>query len=170
MFLTLTLSPPGAGVPQFRPIAPNSGFRVEVLASGSLLIKHVLEEDSGFYLCRVSNDVGADVSKSMYLNVKSKSAAWEGGGLGGRLPWQLLRFSLEAHGSTQTHDQSGKIKVHPVQLEPGDQLSNSPPSPPHHGFPLPASLLCLSSSSPSFLPLFFFCLSFLPFSSGTSRK
>lgn len=33
----------------------------------------MLEEDSGFYLCRVSNDVGADVSKSMYLNVKSKS-------------------------------------------------------------------------------------------------
>lgn len=43
------------------------------MVNGSLLIKHVLEEDSGFYLCRVSNDVGADVSKSMYLNVKSKS-------------------------------------------------------------------------------------------------
>ncbi|MEQ2236412.1 hypothetical protein ILYODFUR_012550, partial [Ilyodon furcidens] len=61
----------GAGVPQFKPIALNSGFRIEVLVNGSLLIKHVLEEDSGFYLCRVSNDVGADVSKSMYLNVKS---------------------------------------------------------------------------------------------------
>lgn len=63
----------GAGVPQFKPIPLNSGFRIEVLVNGSLLIKHVLEEDSGFYLCRVSNDVGADVSKSMYLNVKSKS-------------------------------------------------------------------------------------------------
>lgn len=63
----------GAGVPQFKPIALNSGFRIEVLLNGSLFIKHVLEEDSGFYLCRVSNDVGADVSKSMYLNVKSKS-------------------------------------------------------------------------------------------------
>lgn len=62
----------GAGVPQFKPIPLNSGFRIEVLVNGSLLIKHVLEEDSGFYLCRVSNDVGADVSKSMYLNVKSK--------------------------------------------------------------------------------------------------
>lgn len=62
----------GAGVPQFKPIALNSGFRIEVLVNGSLFIKHVLEEDSGFYLCRVSNDVGADVSKSMYLNVKSK--------------------------------------------------------------------------------------------------
>ena len=61
-------------MPQFHPIAPNSGFRIEVLVNGSLLIKHVLEEDSGFYLCRVSNDVGADVSKSMYLNVKSKPA------------------------------------------------------------------------------------------------
>lgn len=67
------LSLKGAGVPQFKPIALNSGFRIEVLVNGSLLIKHVLEEDSGFYLCRVSNDVGADVSKSMYLNVKSKS-------------------------------------------------------------------------------------------------
>ena len=72
--LTLALcSVTGAGVPQFKPIALNSGFRIEVLVNGSLLIKHVLEEDSGFYLCRVSNDVGADVSKSMYLNVKSKS-------------------------------------------------------------------------------------------------
>lgn len=71
---TLTLcSVTGAGVPQFKSIALNSGFRIEVLVNGSLLIKHVLEEDSGFYLCRVSNDVGADVSKSMYLNVKSKS-------------------------------------------------------------------------------------------------
>ncbi|XP_062341475.1 Down syndrome cell adhesion molecule a isoform X5 [Osmerus eperlanus] len=60
----------GAGVPQFQPIALNSGFRVQVLVNGSLLIKHVLEEDSGYYLCKVSNDVGADVSKSMYLNVK----------------------------------------------------------------------------------------------------
>lgn len=63
----------GAGVPQFKPIPLNSGFRIEVLVNGSLFIKHVLEEDSGFYLCRVSNDVGADVSKSMYLNVKSES-------------------------------------------------------------------------------------------------
>lgn len=62
----------GAGVPQFKSIALNSGFRIEVLVNGSLFIKHVLEEDSGFYLCRVSNDVGADVSKSMYLNIKSK--------------------------------------------------------------------------------------------------
>ncbi|XP_029434881.1 Down syndrome cell adhesion molecule isoform X3 [Rhinatrema bivittatum] len=58
----------GAGVPQFQPIALNG--RIQVLANGSLLIKHVLEEDSGYYLCKVSNDVGADVSKSMYLTVK----------------------------------------------------------------------------------------------------
>lgn len=62
----------GAGVPQFQPIPLNSGSRVQLLSNGSLLIKHVLEDDSGFYLCKVSNDVGADVSKSMYLTVKSK--------------------------------------------------------------------------------------------------
>ncbi|KAL2310354.1 hypothetical protein Nmel_002003 [Mimus melanotis] len=58
----------GAGVPQFQPIALNG--RIQLLTNGSLLIKHVLEEDSGYYLCKVSNDVGADVSKSMYLTVK----------------------------------------------------------------------------------------------------
>lgn len=63
---------PGAGVPQFQPIALNSGSRIQLLERGSLLIKHVLEEDSGYYLCKVSNDVGADISKSMYLTVKSK--------------------------------------------------------------------------------------------------
>uniref|UniRef100_A0A8D1K5G6 Down syndrome cell adhesion molecule n=1 Tax=Sus scrofa TaxID=9823 RepID=A0A8D1K5G6_PIG len=57
-----------AGVPQFQPIALNG--RIQVLSNGSLLIKHVVEEDSGYYLCKVSNDVGADVSKSMYLTVK----------------------------------------------------------------------------------------------------
>uniref|UniRef100_H2RTA1 Cell adhesion molecule DSCAM n=1 Tax=Takifugu rubripes TaxID=31033 RepID=H2RTA1_TAKRU len=60
----------GAGVPQFQPIPLNSGSRVQLLSNGSLLIKHVLEDDSGFYLCKVSNDVGADVSKSMYLTIK----------------------------------------------------------------------------------------------------
>ncbi|GLD57104.1 Down syndrome cell adhesion molecule homolog isoform X2 [Lates japonicus] len=60
----------GAGVPQFQPIPLNSGSRIQLLSNGSLLIKHVLEDDSGFYLCKVSNDVGADVSKSMYLTVK----------------------------------------------------------------------------------------------------
>ncbi|XP_043927506.1 Down syndrome cell adhesion molecule isoform X2 [Protopterus annectens] len=58
----------GAGVPQFQPISLNG--RIQLLTNGSLLIKHVLEEDSGFYLCMVSNDVGADVSKSMFLTVK----------------------------------------------------------------------------------------------------
>ncbi|XP_071994897.1 cell adhesion molecule DSCAM isoform X4 [Engystomops pustulosus] len=58
----------GAGVPQFQPIALNG--RIQLLSNGSLLIKHILEEDSGYYLCKVSNDVGADVSKSMYLTVK----------------------------------------------------------------------------------------------------
>uniref|UniRef100_A0A3Q2XW01 Cell adhesion molecule DSCAM n=1 Tax=Hippocampus comes TaxID=109280 RepID=A0A3Q2XW01_HIPCM len=60
----------GAGVPLFQPILLNSGSRIQQLSNGSLLIKHVLEDDNGFYLCKVSNDVGADVSKSMYLTVK----------------------------------------------------------------------------------------------------
>uniref|UniRef100_A0AAY4ANP8 Cell adhesion molecule DSCAM n=1 Tax=Denticeps clupeoides TaxID=299321 RepID=A0AAY4ANP8_9TELE len=60
----------GSGVPQFQPIVLNSGNRIQQLRNGSLLIKHVLEEDKGYYLCKVSNDVGADVSKSMFLNVK----------------------------------------------------------------------------------------------------
>ncbi|XP_050789206.1 cell adhesion molecule DSCAM isoform X6 [Gopherus flavomarginatus] len=63
----------GAGVPQFQPIALNG--RIQLLTNGSLLIKHVLEEDSGYYLCKVSNDVGADVSKSMYLTVKNRTVA-----------------------------------------------------------------------------------------------
>lgn len=72
IYITPALSYPvlGAGVPQFQPIALNG--RIQVLSNGSLLIKHVVEEDSGYYLCKVSNDVGADVSKSMYLTVKSK--------------------------------------------------------------------------------------------------
>ncbi|XP_077637823.1 cell adhesion molecule DSCAM isoform X3 [Lonchura striata] len=40
----------GAGVPQFQPIALNG--RIQLLTNGSLLIKHVLEEDSGYYLCK----------------------------------------------------------------------------------------------------------------------
>ncbi|XP_028817539.1 Down syndrome cell adhesion molecule homolog isoform X1 [Denticeps clupeoides] len=60
----------GKGVPQFQPIPLNSGSRIQLVENGSLLIKHVLQEDSGYYLCKVSNDVGADVSKSMYFTVK----------------------------------------------------------------------------------------------------
>lgn len=42
------------------------------MTNGSLLIRHVLEEDRGFYLCQASNGVGSDISKSMVLTVKSK--------------------------------------------------------------------------------------------------
>lgn len=42
------------------------------MSNGSLLIRHVLEEDRGFYLCQASNGVGSDISKSMVLTVKSK--------------------------------------------------------------------------------------------------
>lgn len=43
------------------------------MANGSLLIRHVLEEDRGYYLCQASNGVGSDISKSMVLTVKSES-------------------------------------------------------------------------------------------------
>jgi len=42
------------------------------MGNGSLLIRHVLEEDRGFYLCQASNGVGSDISKSMVLTVKSE--------------------------------------------------------------------------------------------------
>lgn len=42
------------------------------MPNGSLLIRHVLEEDRGYYLCQASNGVGSDISKSMLLTVKSE--------------------------------------------------------------------------------------------------
>lgn len=47
--------------------------RIQVLPNSSLLIRHVLEEDIGYYLCQASNGVGTDISKSMFLTVKSES-------------------------------------------------------------------------------------------------
>uniref|UniRef100_A0A671KLI0 Cell adhesion molecule DSCAM n=1 Tax=Sinocyclocheilus anshuiensis TaxID=1608454 RepID=A0A671KLI0_9TELE len=44
----------GAGVPQFQPIALNSGSRIQLLEKGSLLIKHVLEED--IYILNEKNE------------------------------------------------------------------------------------------------------------------
>lgn len=47
--------------------------RIQILPNSSLLIRHVLEEDIGYYLCQASNGVGTDISKSMFLTVKSES-------------------------------------------------------------------------------------------------
>ncbi|NXD17526.1 DSCL1 protein, partial [Nothocercus nigrocapillus] len=59
----------GAGNPQqYHPI-PLTG-RIQILPNSSLLIRHVLEEDIGYYLCQASNGVGTDISKSMFLTVK----------------------------------------------------------------------------------------------------
>uniref|UniRef100_A0A663E486 Cell adhesion molecule DSCAML1 n=1 Tax=Aquila chrysaetos chrysaetos TaxID=223781 RepID=A0A663E486_AQUCH len=44
--------------------------RIQILPNSSLLIRHVLEEDIGYYLCQASNGVGTDISKSMFLTVK----------------------------------------------------------------------------------------------------
>uniref|UniRef100_A0A4W3HIJ6 DS cell adhesion molecule like 1 n=1 Tax=Callorhinchus milii TaxID=7868 RepID=A0A4W3HIJ6_CALMI len=59
----------GSGNPQQYHPVPLTG-RIQILANGSLLIRHVLEEDIGYYLCQASNGVGTDISKSMFLTVK----------------------------------------------------------------------------------------------------
>uniref|UniRef100_H3BG57 Down syndrome cell adhesion molecule like 1 n=1 Tax=Latimeria chalumnae TaxID=7897 RepID=H3BG57_LATCH len=53
---------------QYHPV-PLTG-RIQILSNGSLLVRHVLEEDIGYYLCQASNGVGTDISKSMFLTVK----------------------------------------------------------------------------------------------------
>ncbi|KAG7238737.1 hypothetical protein INR49_031253, partial [Caranx melampygus] len=59
----------GIGNPQQYHPVPLTG-RIQIMSNGSLLIRHVLEEDRGFYLCQASNGVGSDISKSMVLTVK----------------------------------------------------------------------------------------------------
>ncbi|XP_078538395.1 cell adhesion molecule DSCAML1 isoform X2 [Lissotriton helveticus] len=59
----------GSGNPQQYHPVPLTG-RIQILPNSSLLIRHVLEEDIGFYLCQASNGVGPDISKAMFLTVK----------------------------------------------------------------------------------------------------
>ncbi|XP_061072325.1 cell adhesion molecule DSCAML1 [Conger conger] len=59
----------GIGNPQQYHPVPLTG-RIQIMSNGSLLIRHVLEEDRGYYLCQASNGVGSDISKSMLLTVK----------------------------------------------------------------------------------------------------
>lgn len=66
-----TLLLPGSGNPQQYHPVPLTG-RIQILPNSSLLIRHVLEEDIGYYLCQASNGVGTDISKSMFLTVKSE--------------------------------------------------------------------------------------------------
>ncbi|XP_041090779.1 Down syndrome cell adhesion molecule-like protein 1 homolog [Polyodon spathula] len=59
----------GSGNPQqYHPVPLTN--RIQILGNGSLLIRHVLEDDMGYYLCQASNGVGTDISKSMFLTVK----------------------------------------------------------------------------------------------------
>lgn len=151
---SLFCSAPGAGVPQFQPIALNG--RIQVLGNGSLLIKHVVEEDSGYYLCKVSNDVGADVSKSMYLTVKSK----EDGAL------FYLRRSLGASIFHRLHVHSRRHRAEPGTVSVGHSWceaslscthnssgkgASRPVSPPWPGVKplafLPSSLLATGAGS-----------------------
>lgn len=69
--LSLLFLCPGSGNPQQYHPVPLTG-RIQVLPNSSLLIRHVLEEDIGYYLCQASNGVGTDISKSMFLTVKSE--------------------------------------------------------------------------------------------------
>ncbi|XP_069803363.1 cell adhesion molecule DSCAML1 isoform X2 [Dendropsophus ebraccatus] len=59
----------GSGNPQQYHPVPLTG-RIQILPNSSLHIRHVLEEDIGYYLCQASNGVGTDISKSMFLTVK----------------------------------------------------------------------------------------------------
>uniref|UniRef100_A0A8C7P249 Down syndrome cell adhesion molecule like 1 n=1 Tax=Oncorhynchus mykiss TaxID=8022 RepID=A0A8C7P249_ONCMY len=59
----------GIGNPQQYHPVPLTG-RIQIMGNGSLLIRHVLEDDRGYYLCQASNGVGSDISKSMVLTVK----------------------------------------------------------------------------------------------------
>ncbi|XP_070290620.1 cell adhesion molecule DSCAML1-like [Salvelinus sp. IW2-2015] len=59
----------GTGNPQQYHPVPLTG-RIQIMGNGSLLIRHVLEDDRGYYLCQASNGVGSDISKSMVLTVK----------------------------------------------------------------------------------------------------
>lgn len=77
--------PAGIGNPQQYHPVPLTG-RIQIMNNGSLLIRHVLEEDRGFYLCQASNGVGSDISKSMVLTVKSEYT--------NRPTWQSVRGHL----------------------------------------------------------------------------
>lgn len=68
---SLCLCCAGLGNPQQYHPVPLTG-RIQIMSNGSLLIRHVLEDDRGYYLCQASNGVGSDISKSMILTVKSK--------------------------------------------------------------------------------------------------
>ncbi|OBS68516.1 hypothetical protein A6R68_02942 [Neotoma lepida] len=65
----------GSGNPQQYHPVPLTG-RIQILPNSSLLIRHVLEEDIGYYLCQASNGVGTDISKAMFLTVKSSPSTY----------------------------------------------------------------------------------------------
>jgi Down syndrome cell adhesion protein len=50
-----------------------SGYRHQVQANGSLIIQELDQSDAGYFMCQLSNGVGAGLSKVMLLKVNSKS-------------------------------------------------------------------------------------------------
>lgn len=52
---------------QFRTVVSNS--HMHTLENGSLMIRDINEEDSGFYLCQANNGVGSGLSKVIQVKV-----------------------------------------------------------------------------------------------------
>ena len=70
-------SPGNVTVRWFRENAPVQEAlerRVDIRRDGSLVINPVSADDSGFYLCEVSNGIGEPQTASAYLNVECKSS------------------------------------------------------------------------------------------------
>lgn len=55
---------------EFRDIL--SGYRHQVYGNGSLIIQEVDKSDEGYFMCQISNGVGAGLSRVMYLKVNGK--------------------------------------------------------------------------------------------------
>lgn len=50
--------------------------------NNSLIVDYATESDEGYYMCQVSNGIGSELKKIIYVNVNGKAIMdfWEGGG------------------------------------------------------------------------------------------
>lgn len=55
---------------EFRDIL--SGYRHQVYGNGSLIIQEVDKSDESYFMCQISNGVGAGLSRVMFLKVNGK--------------------------------------------------------------------------------------------------
>ncbi|KAG8230370.1 hypothetical protein J437_LFUL011496, partial [Ladona fulva] len=67
---------PGKHPAHFAPINSRDGL-VTVLNNGTLLIRSVLEEHEGYYLCEANNGIGAGLSAVVFLTVNGKYISYE---------------------------------------------------------------------------------------------